>query len=343
MGSVSFTVARRLAVTLVVGLVVDLAVVRAAEPGPLPAIADEVTAAETGSEADRPTDPLGSGIDVWVASTRRLPGACHVPEQPAFAVERLVDDGCRRRWEPADLGGLLADTDRPLVFFVHGNRYEAADAKSQGLALAERLAALRAAHPRVVILSWPSQQQGILLKDGRRKYERAPTDGRYFAWLLGQVVPEQPVAIVGYSLGALVATEALDQLAAGAAGPAGGLRWADRPGRTHLVFVTPAVRADALAPRGPYRRTFDGVDRITLLINSRDEALKFFPLLDEDVRAPALGFVGMPRRWVPAGVEYTAVDATRIVGKMHTLARYLDSRSLSERIAGGTLDALAAE
>jgi esterase/lipase superfamily enzyme len=324
----------------VAGLLVGLAgfAARAAD------VAAAATVAEREIEADCPAPSVAGGLDVWVASTRRLPGVCRTPAHADVAIEQCVSDGACRRWERADLAGLLADPGRPLVFFVHGNRYEPADAKAQGLALAQRMAAARSGlSPRVVILSWPSQKQGLLLKDGRRKYERAYADGQYLAWLLGQVAPEQPVAIVGYSFGALVATEALDELARTDATSTAGSRWADRPGRTHLVFVAPALRADALAPRGPFRRTIDGVDRITLLINSRDEALRFFPLLEPDVRAAALGFVGMPRRWLPADVEYDAVDAAGIVGKLHTMRRYLDSGPLAERIAGGVLDGLMGE
>jgi hypothetical protein len=338
---------RRLsAAVLLVGLAAIAA--HAAEPGAVSDAFAEAGVAEPGTvtetEVDCPADPAAGELDVWVASTRRLPGVCRTPEHADLAIEQLVSDGSCRRWERADLAGLLADPGRPLVFFIHGNRYDAADAKSQGLSLAQRLAAARGGlPPRVVILSWPSQKQGVLLKDGRRKYERAYADGHYLAWLLGQVEPEQPVAIVGYSFGALVATEALDELARRDATLADGIRWADRPGRTHLVFVAPALRADALAPSGPYRRTIAGVDRITLLINSRDEALRFFPLLEPQAKAPALGFVGMPRRWLPAEVEYAAVDAAAIVGKLHTMRRYLDARPLAERIAGGALDGLAGE
>ncbi len=292
-------------------------------------------------EADCPR--AGSGtLDVWVASTRRLPGICRLPAAATFDVERLVDDGGTRRWERSELTGLLAEPIQPLVIFVHGNRYDAADAKAQGLRLAGRLAGRLPSglSPRLVIFSWPSQKQGLLLKDGRRKYDRAYADGHYLASLLTQVEPERPVSVVGYSFGALVAAEAfadLDELAPG------GIPWAERPGRTQLVFVAPALRCDALAPRGPFRDTLAGLDRLTLLINSRDEALRFFPLLEPTVKLPALGFVGMPRRWLPADLEYDATDAAGIVGKLHTMRRYLDSRSLSERIAAGAVDGLAGE
>ncbi len=284
-------------------------------------------------------------LDVWVASTRRLPGICRGPAAADFGVERLARGGGCRFWERSDLDSLLASPERPLVIFVHGNRYESGDAKSQGIQLAGRLAACRPGtlSPRVVVFSWPSQKQGMLLKDGRRKYERAYADGHYLAGFLGQVSPEQPVAIVGYSFGALVAAEALEDLVAEDLPAFPGLRWAERPGRTHLVFIVPAIRSDAAAPRGPYRGMLAGLDRFTLLINSRDEALKFFPFLEPAVKAEAMGYVGMPRRWLPDGLEYVATDAAGVVGKMHTMRRYLDSGSLSDRIASGLLDGLTDE
>ena len=304
--------------------------------------------AAPGSQALRKVDPMPGddaacrGVDVWAVSTRRLPGVCRLPAAADLAVERCVDPDCGR-WERADLDSLLADPSRPLLVFIHGNRYESGEAKGQGVLLARHCTAgcPGGCRPRVVIFSWPSGQQGILLKDGRAKYDRAYADGHYLAWLLGRVAPERPVAIVGYSFGALITLEALEDLvAAERAGRADVMPWTRRSGRTHLVFVAPAVRCDALAPRGPYAETLACFDRLTLVINSRDDALKFFPWIDRDIRADALGKVGMPRRWA-GSAEFFATDAANIVGKQHGLPLYLSSPALSRRIATGALDALA--
>jgi hypothetical protein len=301
-----------------------------------------------GSRALRTIDPLPGdddacrAVDVWSVSTRRLPGICRLPAAADLAVERCIDPDCGR-WQRSDLADLFDDPSRPLLVFIHGNRYEAGEAKGQGVLLARHCTAgcPGGPRPRVVIFSWPSAQQGMLLKDGRAKYERAYADGHYLAWFLGKVAPERPVAIVAYSFGALITLEALEDLvAAERSGRTDILPWTRRSGRTHLVFVAPAVRCDALAPRGPYAETRACFDRLTLVINSRDDALKFFPWIDRDIRSDALGKVGMPRRWVEAA-EFTATDAAGIVGKQHGLPLYLASPTLARRIATGALDALA--
>jgi hypothetical protein len=285
-----------------------------------------------------------SGDDVWVVSTRRLPETCRMPATAHVAVERHVPVAGGGRWLPADLDALLADAEVPWCIFIHGNRYEASDARAQGLRLASNLAARHPVAPRVrtVVLSWPSGRTTLPLRDGRLKYDRAHTDAHYLAWLLGQVEPTRPVAIIAYSFGTVIALEALDDLAeAERQGRTDVHPWTDRPGRTHLVFVAAAVRCDALAPAGPYRRGIAGVDRITLVLNSQDNALRYFPWIDRRLRADALGFVGMPRQWLPVGVEFSATDAAGIVGHQHGFTNYLTSPTLTTRIAAGAFDDLA--
>ena len=127
--------------------------------------------------ADSPvaTDrPSNGDDDVWVVSTRRLPDISRLPSHVTFDVERLVPDAACSRWIRSDLPSLLDDPQRPLLIFIHGNRYDSADAKSQGLLLARRLAACHPNAPaaRTVIFSWPSSREGHLLRDSRAKYGR---------------------------------------------------------------------------------------------------------------------------------------------------------------------------
>lgn len=279
--------------------------------------------------------------DVWVVSTRRLPAICRLPAAADPGVERLAGS----RWVPADLAALLDEPAGPLVIFIHGNRYEPGEAKTQGLTLARQLAAAcpAAPPPRTVVFSWPSAPEGRLIPASRESYRRSYADGHYLGWLLGRVRPEKPVAIIGYSFGAVIAATAIDDLVEAEDRGTAFSSWTSRPGRTHLVFVAPALRCDALAPRGAYRGAAAGIDRLTLLINSQDLALRLFPHLDKVARADALGTVGMPRGWVPGGVDFSATDAAPIVGKRHALPLYLQSPALSRRIAAGAVGGLTDE
>lgn len=292
------------------------------------------------AETSGTTTAACAADDVWLVSTRHLPGICRLPSIASLTVERRTDCG---RWQRADVADLLVDSGRPLVVFIHGNRYSVGDARQQGVQLARQMAAHcpETGPVRTVIFSWPSEQQGLLLKDGRAKYDRAHADAHYLAWLLGQVEPTRPVAVVGYSFGALISLGALDDLVAAERNGRGDIQpWTHRSARTHFVFIAPAVRCDALAPRGPYREAVACLDRLTLVINSRDDALKFFPLLDRDLRTDAMGRVSMPRRWLTPQVDFTATDAASIVGKNHGLPLYLASPTLTAKIAAGALEGL---
>jgi esterase/lipase superfamily enzyme len=301
---------------------------------------------EASPSADAPvaTDRASNGDDdVWVVSTRRLPDISRLPSNVTFDVERLTADATCSRWIQSDLPSLLDDPQRPLMIFIHGNRYDPADAKSQGVLLARRLAACHPNAPaaRTMIFSWPSSQEGLLLRDSRAKYERSMTEGHYLAWLLGQVEPTRPVAIVAYSYGGLIALEALDNLVAAQRSGRDNLQpWLDRPARLHLVLAASAVRQDALAPCGEYRKVLPCIDRLTLLNNTRDQALRFFEFVDPDLGTEALGHEHMPSRWMPPEIEFVQVDAAPIVGKSHRFPPYLDSPSLRKRMASGALDGL---
>ena len=269
--------------------------------------------------------------EIWVFSTRRLPGICHLPKVVNPSVQRYESAHCR--WLSDDIGNLLSGKG-PLVIFLHGNRYDAWSAKQQGIRLARRCNSFtsHAVDTQLMIYSWPSQQDGCLLKDGRNKYHRCFTEGHYLAWLLGQIDPERPVVFIGYSFGALITLEALEDLVAAENEGSPVSPWQSRPGDTRLIFVAPAVRCDAFAPCGKYRETLACVDRVSITINSRDDALRFFHLLDTRTNVDALGYTGMPRRWMPSEILYSAVDARRIIGREHGLPLYLKSNTLMHRI-----------
>jgi hypothetical protein len=80
----------------------------------------------------------------------------------------------------------------------------------------------------------------------------------------------------------------------------------------------------------------------TLLTNSSDDVLRFFPLLECGSRADALGYVGMPARWLPPHVSFSTIDAANVVGRTHGFPYYLGSQSLTRRICTGAVEGLGA-
>jgi esterase/lipase superfamily enzyme len=327
--------------TFVPALVVSAAACCLAPSAAAAPVADGAIAASIAA-----SDCPAGDDDVWLVSTRRLPDIACLPAHVGFGVERLAGAAGASRWQPSDLESLLDSPGRPLVIFIHGNRYDSASAKSQGLLLARGSRACQPGGPpvRTVIFSWPSSQEGRLLRDSRSKYERTMSEGRYLAWFLGRVPPEQPVAIISYSYGGLIALEALDCLVgAERSGRSDLTPWLDRPARLHLVLVAAAVRQDALAPGGAFRRVIPCIDRLTLLNNSSDHALRFFRFIDPGLRTEALGHENMPARWLPRDVEFVQVDAAPIVGKSHRFPLYLESAALRARIASGALEGLSVD
>jgi len=260
--------------------------------------------------------PAAECGDVWLVSSRHLPEACGEPEEPGLRVERL--DGSL--WSAASLDELTATSAGPVVFFIHGNRYDSSSARRQGLDLAHRLGNCGAG-ARLIVYSWPSDRDGPPLADAKSKYRRTLSEGWYFAAVLRRLAPETGIGIVGYSYGATIALHGLKHV-----GPT------VRRGQTSLVMVTPAVAAGSVHPLGSLRESVESVDRLTILVNSRDEALRFFRFVDP-CHQEALGFTGMPLRNVPAGVGFRQLDVAAAIGKEHSMQPFLDSRSLSCLIA----------
>lgn len=258
--------------------------------------------------------------DLWIVSSRHLPETCGEPEDPSFRVQCLE----QHRWKDASLEELASTTSGPVTFFIHGNRYDPSAARSQGLELARRLSSCGASG-RLIVYSWPSDRDGMPLADAKSKYRRTRSEGLYFAAVLRRIGPTTTVGIVGYSYGATIALHGLQQLA-----PSG------RAGHTGLVMVTPAVAAGAVHPLGSLRDSLGAVDQLTILVNSRDEALRFFPFVDPCHQA-ALGFTGLPSRDAPAGIAFRQLDVAQIVGKEHSMEPFLDSHQLSCIIAEGVL------
>lgn len=240
--------------------------------------------------------------------------------------------GAAVHWERLDCRELLKEFSTPLptVVYVHGNRIENGEDKSQGLQIYRALfsSEQRSVPRRFVVWSWPSEQIPGPLRDYKIKAARTEPAAWQLAWLLDRMPASSPTAVIGYSYGARVATGALHLLGGGSIGRL------ELTNRIHpqtppiqLALLAAAMRADWLRPGGRHGRALTQTSELLLINNRYDPVMRFFHLTSEGLGVNALGYSG------PTGItgaselgrRFRNVDVTNAVGRHHALAEYLST------------------
>lgn len=265
---------------------------------------------------------------LWMISTRHLTAnACAANlDQVDFRVTQL--DACGNRQSDL-LESFLASVsaDRPVVIHVHGNRLTEAEASARGRFVYRRIQCNGACAPMdFVIFSWPSEQRGGLLSDGRYKAGVTEAESLYLATLLHELATRNiPVTLIAYSFGCRVVSGGLHCLAGGALS---GRRLPLEPivGANFSVgMLAPALQADWLDQGRYHGLATQNISRLSILYNSRDAVLKRYWLVDRDRRGLALGYTG-PTRIAPGvdglPIPLTKCDCARYLGLAHNEQEY---------------------
>ena len=182
-----------------------------------------------------------------------------------------------------------------------------------------------------MIWSWPSCQIRGQLRDYQVKAARTKQVGWQLAGAIDQLPAETPLAVIGYSYGARVASGALHLLAGGRLGS---LELAERahPHRppVRAAFVAAALDADWLRPGSYHGRALEQVDELLLVNNHLDPAMRFYHLAMDSGARP-LGYGG-PRGLGHFANRVRSVDVTGAVGRHHAIEEYLASSSRVARV-----------
>lgn len=268
---------------------------------------------------------------LWAINTRHLPRSlCYADNtSPAFQIHRLnvcggdfIDDSPQY---DEFLESLLPG--RRVVIHVHGNRMTHAEACARGRFVYRSIKhCLDAAPLDFIVFSWPSEQRGILVKDGREKAAISEAAGIYLANLLYALTQRQAsISLVGYSFGCRVITGGMHVLAGG-----------DIRGRclTHppiqganinVGLLAPAVQSDWLGSGRPHGLAAQNISRLVVLYNSRDAVLKRYWLIESDSSRFALGFRG-PSQVAPGydgfPIDVRRFDCARFLGLAHSEIEY---------------------
>ncbi|MFO0900927.1 MAG: hypothetical protein U0836_26155 [Pirellulales bacterium] len=290
--------------------------------------------------AEPPSLPAAEGCgcgrtadQVWLLSTRRLGCGAEETLPQGLGVFRYED--CR--WRVATFEEFLGSGAAPMAthVWVHGNQISAEDACKGGLQVYRALAACAPEETplRFVIWSWPSQKQHGPLRDVKAKADRSDLDALFFGWFLGQLEPDGPVTLAGYSFGARIITGGLHlagggELAGRVLEPPPDARAAFR-----VALLAAAVDNDWLLPGRRHGQALSQIEQILLLNNSCDRVLKRYHWLEHDGDR-ALGYTGLAgagllgdERW-----KVRQMNVCSIVGKQHDWTNYFDAPSVAARI-----------
>ncbi|MDG2221113.1 MAG: alpha/beta hydrolase [Rubripirellula sp.] len=268
---------------------------------------------------------------LWSISTRGITAnACQANlEQPDLRVSRLSMNGCGTRSDLDQYTEQLGQS-RQVIVYVHGNRMSSSDAIRRGLQVYRKTRGCSQWEGvDWVIWSWPSDKEGILIHDARRKFRRLDAQGLYLSWLLRKhASADTPTTLIGYSFGGRVITGALHALSGGRLG---GRSIPGEP-TTGMLFrcglVAPALERLALTQRGVHSKATKNLEKMVLLYNRRDAVLKRFWLLNRVRGTMALGYSGpasFAARFDGSKLKVLSRDCSSSVGINHAELDYYNS------------------
>jgi hypothetical protein len=296
-------------------------------------------------DASAAAAPKLAGDHVLLVSTRPLGTRCDAAAMAAgLHCEQMVSDGRgNSQWRTISWSAVQADFAQPLptVVYVHGNRVDPGVDKSHGLGVYRALPARKPGAPplRYVIWSWPSSQVRGRIKDYEVKAARTEPAGWQLAWAIDQWPTDSPLALVGYSYGARVVTSSLHVL--------GGGRLDQLPllSRVHpsrppirAALVAAAMDASWLRTGGYHGRAVSQVDRLLLVNNQLDPAMRFYPMSPMGRHSSALGHSGPVGNLGPFASRIQSFDLTEAVGRHHALGEYLAAAGQVNRVLQQVVD-----
>jgi esterase/lipase superfamily enzyme len=283
---------------------------------------------------------LREGDEIWIINTRHLTSdaCCTSLQSPDFKVSRWTaacQNHSNGQGTPTTFTELVAAISAdPLarnVIYAHGNRFTHCDALERAWFVYQKICPYRClGQPiRLIIFSWPSQQEGMLLNDVRVKAERTDAQGLYLAWCLRELhTHTDSLTLVGYSFGGRVVTGALHALAGGTLGgkklPGEHLTGLD----AQVALLAAAIDRDWLEPNQYHSRATLNMSRMTLMYNPRDTVLKRYWLLDPGTISRALGAVGpmrFNRRADGSSLPVKSINCSRTVGREHDELDYFSA------------------
>ncbi|WP_246112598.1 alpha/beta hydrolase [Allorhodopirellula solitaria] len=270
---------------------------------------------------------------IWLVSSRRL--GSRNASLDSLDIRRRVGGSC---WQASSVVDFMApDADgfqRPVVIFIHGNRWSLDKAIRRGLQTYNQTILQWPDAPpvRFVIWAWPADRIVGPIRDVRVKAQRADEHSFHLARFLQKMDPAIPVSIIGFSFGGRVALGALQLVGGGAIDGCGVPTAPHRVPPVNLALAVPAIRNDCLVTT--HRCAYDQIKHLDLLYNNRDTYLSFYRFTRFDNRRPALGYTGVSGlHCLPDhDARVHQLNAARFVGMQHDYLEYITDHAVEAHL-----------
>ena len=263
--------------------------------------------------------------EVWLVSSRQV--SCPSDNLTGLKYFRRIQN----QWVETSAEEFDRTPNRPRlnVVFVHGNRTDFKWASRRGLQAYDSF--VDSQNPgvptRYVIWAWPSDQVSGLVTDFRIKARRANREGLLFGTFLANLPSDERVSLVGYSYGSRIVLGGLELLSGEKLfGHQLGLPENYEPPEFRVTLIAAATGNGSLTPKATYGHAYPMMDRLLLVNNTADRALKFYKFLDRQRRISALGRGIAGRSLLEDGGERVEqFDFAKEIGHEHSLTGYFCS------------------
>ncbi len=264
--------------------------------------------------------------EIWYVTTRHLPQYDDL-EKAVDQIGYYKMEG--QRWNKKEASEFHSAEDLDTMIVVHGSPATVSLVSEVCLDVYQHLQVVIPENKkrlRFVIWSWPADRQVTgLVKEFRDQARRSQPQGYYLGRVIDQCRKKNDTVVVGYSMGARVASCALHILAGGKSEFAPTIKPISKNPVTYLM-VAGAINRDWLEPGQHFGKALQSTNRFLNVYNSTDPLLKRYPKLypKGKSRPEAVGYLGLysHANLGTFGIPIEEINVSAAAGKSHDI-RYI--------------------
>ena len=266
------------------------------------------------------------GHEIWYVTTRHLPQYEDL-EQSIDKIAYYKMEG--QAWNKKQASEFHSAENLDTMIVVHGSPATVALVSEVCIDVYQHMQIIipeSKKRMRYVIWSWPADRQVTgIVREFRDQARRSQPQGYYLGHVIDRCRENNNTVVVGYSMGARVASCALHLLAGGKSEFAPEIKPIS-DNKVSFLIVAGAINRDWLEPGQHFGKALSETNRFLNIYNSTDPLLKRYPKLypKEKSRPEATGYKGLfsHDELTSFGIPIEEINVTAAAGKSHDI-RYI--------------------